>query len=99
MFDVQCIECIETHSNLFPSYTQVNANKACANATLGTTAVIVPRYVKSVFMIHVGGTRGVPSSTDNTMNIHVRITLTVEFIRTCIFLFLCDVSIQGRVHV
>ena len=55
------------------------------------------RYVKSVFMIHVGGTRCVTSSTDNIMKIHARITLTVEFIRTCIFLFLFDVSIQVRV--
>jgi len=46
------------------------------------------RYVKSVFMIHVGGTRCVTSSTDNIMKIHFRITLNVEFIRTCIFLFL-----------
>ena len=45
------------------------------------------RYVKSVFMIHVGGTRCVTSSTDNIMKIHARITLTVEFIRTCICLF------------
>ena len=37
------------------------------------------RYVKSV---HVGGTRGATSSTDNIMKIHVRITLTVEVIRT-----------------
>ena len=46
------------------------------------------RYVTSVFMIHVGCTRCVTSSTGNTMNMHARITLTVEFIRTCIFLFL-----------
>ena len=46
------------------------------------------RYVKSVFMIHVGGTRCVTSSTDNNMKIRARITLTVEVIRTCIFLFL-----------
>jgi len=46
------------------------------------------RYVKSVFMIHVGGTRCVPSSTDHTMKIHVRITWTVECIRTCIFYIL-----------
>ena len=43
--------------------------------------------MKSVFMIHVGGTRCVTSSTDNNMKIHVRITLTVEFIRTCIVYF------------
>jgi hypothetical protein len=51
--------------------------------------VDVPRrlQVSEVFMIHVGGTRGVPSRTGNIMNIHARITLTVEFIRTCIFLF------------
>ena len=45
-------------------------------------------YVKSVFIIHVGGTRCVTSSTANIMKIHARITLTVEFIRTCIFLCL-----------
>ena len=49
------------------------------------------RYVKSVFMIHVGCTRWVTSSTDNIMKIHACITLTVEFIRTCMFLFLVDV--------
>jgi hypothetical protein len=43
------------------------------------------RYVKSVCMIHVGGTRCVTSSTDNILNIHFRITLTVEFIRGYIF--------------
>ena len=45
-------------------------------------------YVKSVFMIHVGGTRCVLSSTDHILKIRARITLTVECIRTCIFLFL-----------
>ena len=45
-------------------------------------------YVKLVFVIHVGGTRCVPSSTDNIVKIHARITLTVEFIRGYIFLFL-----------
>jgi len=44
-------------------------------------------YVKSVFIVHVGGTRCVTSSTTNNMKIHVRITLTVECIRTCIFIF------------
>ena len=32
-------------------------------------------------------TRCVTSSTANNMKIHARITLNVEFIRTCIFLF------------
>ena len=45
-------------------------------------------YVKSVFIIHVGGTRCVTSSTDNIMKIHARITLTVECIPACIFMFL-----------
>ena len=45
-------------------------------------------YVKSVFIVHVGCTRCVTFSTANNMKIHVRITLTVECIRTCIFLFL-----------
>ena len=44
-------------------------------------------YVKSVFVIHVGGTRYVTSSTDNIMKIHAGITLTVEFIRGYIFIF------------
>ena len=45
-------------------------------------------YVKLVFIIHVGGTRCVTSSTDNIMKIRARITLTVEFIRGYIFIFL-----------
>ena len=43
--------------------------------------------VREIFMIHVGCTRWVTSSTDNIMKIHACITLTVEFIRTCMFLF------------
>jgi hypothetical protein len=46
------------------------------------------RYVKLVFVVHVGGTRCITSSTDNIMKILARITLNVEFIRTCIFIFL-----------
>ena len=46
------------------------------------------KYVKSVFIVHVGGTRCVTFSTDNIMKIRARITLNVEFIRTRIFLFL-----------
>jgi hypothetical protein len=47
--------------------------------------------VREVFVIHVGGTRCVPSSTDHTLKILARITWTVEVIRTCICLFLLDV--------
>jgi len=47
--------------------------------------------VREVFVIHVGGTRCVPSSTDNNMNIYAWITLTVECIRTGLFLFLLHV--------
>ena len=47
--------------------------------------------VREIFLIHVGGTRCVTSSTDNIMKIHARITLTVEFIRGCIFICLFDV--------
>ena len=50
--------------------------------------VVGARMVREVFMIHVGGTRCVTSSTANMMKIQARITLTVEFIRTCIFIFL-----------
>ena len=51
-------------------------------------SLAMDKYVKSVLNIHVGGTRCVTSSTDKIMKIRARITLTVEFIRTCIFLFL-----------
>jgi hypothetical protein len=44
--------------------------------------------VREVFIIHVGGTRYVTSSTDNIMKIHAGITLNVEFIRGYIFIFL-----------
>ena len=43
--------------------------------------------VREVFIIHVGGTRCVTSSIENITKRHARITLTVEVIRTCIFLF------------
>jgi hypothetical protein len=45
------------------------------------------QYVKSAFIVHVGGTRCVTSSTDNIMKVHARRTLNVEFIRSCIFIF------------
>ena len=45
-------------------------------------------YVKSVFIVHVGGTRDVTSRTNNIMKIQARITLKVEFIRGYIFIFL-----------
>jgi hypothetical protein len=44
------------------------------------------RQVRDVFIVHVGGTRCVPFSTDHTMHIHARITWGVECIRTCLFL-------------
>jgi len=44
--------------------------------------------VREVFVVHVGGTRCVTSSTDNTMKRQARITLTVDCIRGCIFIFL-----------
>ena len=48
-----------------------------------------PGKVREIcIIVHVGGTRCVTSSTDHYMKIHARITLFVEFIRTCIFLFL-----------
>jgi hypothetical protein len=39
-----------------------------------------------IFIIHVGATCCVTSSTGNIMKIHARITLTVEFIRTFFFI-------------
>ena len=55
----------------------------------GDTPVVVA--VREVFIIHVGGTRCVTSSTDHIMKIHAGITWTVECIRGCIFLFLLEV--------
>jgi len=54
-------------------------------------------WVREVFIVHVGGTRCVISSTDHTMKMHACLTLNVECIRTCLFIFLFDVEIQGRV--
>ena len=44
--------------------------------------------VREVFVVHVGGTRCVTSSTDNIMKRQARITLTVDCIRGCIVIFL-----------
>ena len=55
---------------------------------------LLDRVVREVFIIHVGGTRCVTSSTDHYMKIQAWITLSVECIRTCIFLFVLYVSIQ-----
>ena len=63
-------------------YTRANKWEAAHRV-----AVRFMRYVKLVFVVHVGGTRYVTSSTDNIMKRLARITLTVEFIRTCIFIF------------
>ena len=38
--------------------------------------------------VHVGGTRCVPSSTDNIVKIRARITLTVEFIHVFFYFYL-----------
>ena len=41
--------------------------------------------VREVFIVHVGGTCCVTSSTDNIMKILARITLTVEFIHVFLY--------------
>jgi hypothetical protein len=52
-----------------------------------------------VFIIHVGCTRCVTSSTDQIVKILARITLSVEFIRTCIFIFvLCLNTMTGMIN-
>ena len=59
--------------------------------------IYVQVYVREIcIIVHVGGTRCVTSSTDHYIKMHARITLSVEFIRTCIFLFLFYVWIQLR---
>ena len=70
-----------TVAGLFPSFYVESTHVVAVAETERLVQVCV-------FIVHVGGTRCVPSSTDNIMNIHARITLTVEFIRTCICLFL-----------
>jgi serine/threonine protein kinase len=70
--------------NLFVSADGLSI-KLGSLAVAGVTSALSPRYV---FMVHVGGTRCVTSSTDNIMKIHFRITLKVEFIRGYIFICL-----------
>jgi hypothetical protein len=57
----------------------------------GALSFLAFGYVKSIFVVHVGCTRCVTSNTDHYMKIQARITLRVEFIRTCILLFLFHV--------
>ena len=59
-----------------------------ATATRGGRASRATTKVRAVFIIHVGGTRCVTSSTDHSMKRRARTTLSVEVIRTCIFVFL-----------
>jgi hypothetical protein len=51
---------------------------------IGTGSYTSCRYV---FIVHVGRTRCVTSSTDQIMKTHACITLGVEFIRACILYF------------
>ena len=62
---------------------------ARAAALLANSPTKNPFEVRCV--VHVGGTRCVTSNTDHNMKIHARITLSVEFIRACILLFVCHV--------
>jgi len=55
----------------------------------GNTTVHAFGPVREIcIIVHVGGTRCVTSSTDHCMKIHARRTLSVEFIRGYIFIFL-----------
>jgi hypothetical protein len=80
-------------TNSYGPYSFAALVFVAAMSTSDTT--VVPKLLLPVreicIIVHVGGTRGVTSSTDHYMKIHARITLSVEFIRTCIFLFLCYV--------
>ena len=92
----------ETQEELARCHSQYDALVATHQETLvvleqKTQSFSRLRQVREVFIVHVGGTRGVTSSTNNTMNRQARITLTVECIRTCIVFCLFDVEIQGRV--
>ena len=76
-------------------------HKATENRDAYLSTLVAKAHQTSVSdvysIVHVGGTRCGTSSTDQHMKIHARITLNVEFIRTCLFLFLFDVEIQLRV--
>ena len=69
---------------------RAQANRAKCHAAIRATASYEQEksvQVREIFVVHVGGTRCVTSSTDHIMKIHARITLTVEFIRGYILLF------------
>ena len=63
------------------------ANKEFLQGMGGVVGEEALEYVKFVFIAHVGGTRCVPSNTDNTPKIHARIMLGVAFTRTCLYVF------------
>jgi hypothetical protein len=77
---------VVTLINAYNPHLQLFTTVLLRSEFLTTGAVEVS--VREVCMIHVGGTRCVTSRTANNMKIRARITLTVECIRTCIFLFL-----------
>ena len=81
------LQCLETDRVSQEESLRNKLERDVANAKFVEDA----RYVKSVFLVHVGGTRCVTSSTDHYMKIQARTTLSVEVIRTCIFLCLFDV--------
>ena len=93
--EIQTITTVATHVDEIQTIatSAINVDEiqtVTTTAPIGATVAgnFSLRYVKSVFIVHVGGTRCVTSSTDNMMKIHARKTWTVEFIRGYIFIFL-----------
>ena len=63
----------------------------CTRRTVLTCRRSPTGQVREICIIHVGGTRCVPSSTDHIMKRQARITLKVECTRTCNIVFLLQV--------
>jgi hypothetical protein len=72
------------YTPLDPVVEEYRALRVAENAAMAVEDALV----RPIFIVHVGGTRCVTSRTDNIMKIHARITLTVEFIRGYLLIFL-----------
>ena len=77
------LQCLETDRVSQEESLRNKLERDVANAKFVEDA----RYVKSVFLVHVGGTRGVTWSIARIIQIHARITRGVVFIRAIFFIF------------
>ena len=81
------------HTKEFPSAAELAEDMTCLETAIhrhfapSSCFGVDPNAASGKFFVHVGCTRCVTFSTANNMKIRARITLNVEFIRTCIFYF------------